>query len=114
MGLLKAFFNWAKKAGHFHGDNPIGDFKPYVVNSKRREFTLAEMARIFNTTDKPEQKAQRGLSKYAAHLIRILSFTGMRLGEAINLKWASVGSADLMGQRGGSESWSVSSESMRG
>ena len=95
MGLLKAFFNWAKRAKHFNGENPIKEFKPYIVNSKRREFTPAEMARIFNAADKLEQEAQRGLPKYAARLIRLLSFTGMLLGEAINRKWAYVGPAEI-------------------
>jgi integrase len=45
------------------------------------------MSRVFDAAAQPEKESQCGLPKCASRLIRLLAFTGMRLGEAINLRW---------------------------
>lgn len=92
MALLKSFFNFAIREKYFSGKNPVKEFRPYVVDSKRREYTEDELKRILDAAGRIEAETQANARapKYARRIILMLLLTGMRLGELLNLKWESV------------------------
>ena len=92
FGLLKTFFFWAAKKGYYHGENPIREVKPYVVDEKRREYTPDELNRVIEAAGEIERGARRGaiVEKNIKTIILLLLYTGMRLGELLSLQWDNV------------------------
>ena len=92
FNLLRTFFFWAEKQGYHRGDNPIREFKFYVVDEKRRAYSGEEIKRIVEAAEAIEKKARRGafVEKNIKKIILLLLFTGMRLGELLHLKWENV------------------------
>lgn len=92
MALLKALFNFAIREKYFSGRNPVKEFRPYIVDSNRREYTEDELRRILEAAGRIETETQANARapKYARRIILMLLLTGMRLGELLNLKWDNV------------------------
>ena len=92
FNLLRTFFFWAEKQGYYRGDNPIREFKFYVVDEKRRAYSGEEIKKIIEAGEAIEKGARRGafVEKNIKKIILLLLFTGMRLGELLHLKWENV------------------------
>jgi len=92
FSLLKTLFTYAIREGKYKGENPISQVKPYVVDEKRREYSPEEIEKIIEAADRIEKEARRGalLQKHAKRIILLLFYTGMRLGEVLNLKWENI------------------------
>ena len=91
MGILKTMFFYSIRKKYLL-ENPIIEVKPYTVDQKRREYTPGEIRLILAAADRIEQEARENtvLQKYARSIILLLLYTGMRLGELINLKWNNI------------------------
>lgn len=92
FALLKTLFYFAIKKKRYQGENPISEVKPYIVNGKRREYSPEEIARILEAAERIEKEARAGalLQKYAKRIVLLLLYTGMRLGEVLNLRWENI------------------------
>jgi len=92
FGLLKTCFNYAVRKKHLP-ENPVSEVRPYTVDEKRREYSLEELERILDAAERVENECGEGAKaqKYIRRLILLLLYTGMRVGEVINLKWENVG-----------------------
>ncbi|UCC40187.1 MAG: site-specific integrase [Candidatus Aminicenantes bacterium] len=92
FSLLKTLYFYAIKKGYYKGENPVKEVKPYVIEEKRREYSPEELARILEAAEEVEKEARGGamLQKYAKRIILLLLYTGMRLGEVLNLKWDNI------------------------
>jgi len=62
------------------------------VDEKRREYSPEEIKRIIDAAERIEREARPGamLQKYAKRIVLLLFYTGMRLGEVLNLKWENI------------------------
>jgi len=100
MGILKTTFFYAVRKKYLT-DNPIKEVKPYTVDEKRREYSPDEIRRILVAADRIEKGARDNtvLQKYARSIILLLLYTGMRLGELINLKWDNIQSDRIVLRR---------------
>jgi integrase len=107
--LISSLYGWAGKAGEApRGMNPARDVTRFKEKARTRYLSDAEIARLGETlalaeTDglpypgeptskharKPENQRIR-ISPYAIAAIRLLLFTGCRLGEILTLKWGAV------------------------
>ena len=101
MGTLKTMFYFAIRKKYYFGENPITEIKPYVVASKRREYSPAEISRILEAADKVEAEAwpHTIIQKYVKRIILLLLYTGMRPGEVLNLKWENIREDKIVLQR---------------
>jgi len=92
FGLLKTFFNFAIRTKRYSGENPIKEIRPYTVEEKRREYTPEELERILDAAERIESECRKSakLQKYTKRIILLLLYTGMRIGEVLNLKWENV------------------------
>lgn len=90
--LLKSFFAWAIEHRLHPGPNPARAVRPYVVKDQRRAYSAAELERILAAAREIELEArpQDEIMRHAARIVRMLLLTGMRAGEALNLKWSSI------------------------
>jgi len=91
MGVLKTMCFYAIRKKYL-AENPIMEVKPYTVDQRRREYTPDEIRRILAAADRIEQGARNNtvLQKHARSIVLLLLYTGMRLGELINLKWDNI------------------------
>ena len=83
--ILKALFNFAAEKKLWSGENPIREVTPYVIDQKRRAYSPDEISRI-----EREAGAQAGMQQLAKTIVLLLLYTGMRMGEVLNLKWTNV------------------------
>jgi len=92
FALLKAMFNYATREEKSSGKNPINEIRPYTVDEKRREYSPEELKQIFDAVEKIEREARANalIDKNAKNIVLILLYTGMRVGELLNLKWENV------------------------
>jgi integrase len=92
FGVLKNLFNWAIRAKKFAGLNPVKEIKPYVVDSKRRAYSPEELGRILAAAERVEREAwpHSLIQRHAQAIVLILLFTGMRIGELLNLTWHNI------------------------
>jgi len=92
IAILKTLFNYARKKGKFHGDNPALEITPYTIDEKRREYTVEELKRILEAAERIEKEASPNalIQKHIKRIILLLLLTGMRMGEALNLRWENV------------------------
>jgi integrase len=63
-----------------------------VVEEKRREYTPEEIERILDAAERIESECRKSakLQKYTKRIILLLLYTGMRIGEVLNMKWENV------------------------
>jgi len=90
--LLKTLFNYAIKQEKYPGKNPINQVQPYTVDKKRRAYTPDEVVRIIAAAEKVEKSARSfaHFQKYAKRIVLMCLYTGMRLGEVLNLRWENI------------------------
>jgi len=90
--LLRAFFSFAIRRGYYEGENPAKEVQFYMTGERRRAYTEAEIAAILKAAKHVEEKASRSahIQKCAYRLVLLLLYTGMRLGEVLNLRWDNV------------------------
>lgn len=99
--VLKALFNFAIEKKLWTGENPIREVTPYVVDQKRRAYSSDEIRRIVAAAGRVEREAGAGaeMQKVARAIVELLLYTGMRLGELLNLQWANVQGDKIVLQR---------------
>ena len=86
VATLSKFFNWCEKFGYREeGKNPCRFVDKYKEKKRQRFLTTHEQTRLSQALDKAME--DQIVSDYAIYAIRLLSLTGARLGEIINLKW---------------------------
>lgn len=92
FGLLKTFFNYAIRENSYSRKNPINEITPYTIDTKRREYTPEEIERILKAAERVEREARKNskYQKYIKRIILLLFYTGMRIGEVLNLKWENI------------------------
>ncbi len=92
VALVKSFFNWSIDQGYFTGRNPMRSVKPYPVDQKRRAYSADEMRKIVDSAGKiaAAPGSRDELFPHARRLVLLLYYTGMRLGEALNLRWGNI------------------------
>jgi integrase len=90
--VLKALFNFAIEKKLWAGENPIREVKPYVVDQKRRAYSAVEIKRIIAAADRLEREAgaHAEMQKVAKSVVLLLLYTGMRMGELLNLRWSNI------------------------
>jgi integrase len=83
---LRAAYNLARRNG-LVDKNPVADVKLLRENNKRvREMTASEETAILTALEPSERRFHTDLRP----MVRFLTATGLRLGEACNLRWADV------------------------
>ncbi len=84
FAIIRRLFNWAKKRDLYSGENPTKKIELPKFDNRITEFlTKREMNNLLAVTEKwPNKRA--GL------IVRFALFTGMRLGEILNLEWKQV------------------------
>jgi len=99
--VLKALFNFAIGKKLWTGDNPIREVTPYVVDQKRRAYSADEISRIVKAAGRIEREAgaQAGMQRLAKTIVLLLLYTGMRMGEVLNLRWSNVRGDKIVLQR---------------
>lgn len=106
MATLSKFFNWCEKFGHREeGKNPCRLVDKYKEKKRQRFLSAEEQERLSDTLD--QVMRERIVSDYAIYAIRLLSLTGARLGEILNLKWEYInwerGTLDLPDSKTGAK-----------
>lgn len=84
--ILNALFEWCLERGYMES-NPIGDRKEFRVKQPKSPspevYTPEEVQKLFEYFD-------NWGNDHVATFFRLLAYTGMRLGEAMSLKWKDV------------------------
>jgi integrase len=89
LALLSKFFNWAEKHGlRPDGSNPCRHIEKYRESRRERFLSEAEMARLGDALRAAER--DKSATPWAIAAIRLLTFTGARLGEILTLAWEHV------------------------
>ena len=82
LGLLSVLFNWAERIGERpDGSNPCRHAERFPQRRRERFLSADELARLGDTL-----AAYEG-SPYHVATIKLLIFTGARLGEVLGLRW---------------------------
>jgi integrase len=98
INSFKAFLAWAKRKGLYSGDAILFSFKKTSV-SRRSSFTSSEYTRITGVMRRKswlevgKHQNDRRLSRYRKMLrayVLFLANTGLRVGEARNLRWKDI------------------------
>ncbi|MBL8702607.1 MAG: site-specific integrase [Alphaproteobacteria bacterium] len=82
LAMLSSMFGWAIKNGLREAPNPCRDIKHYRGRRIERFLSATEMSRLGEVL-----KANESQDPYAVAAIRLLIFTGARLGEILSLRW---------------------------
>lgn len=86
IAVLSKFFNWCEKYGYREeGKNPCRFVDKYKEKQRQRFLSTEEQERLSETLDRAIK--EKVVSDYAIYAVKLLSLTGARLGEVINLKW---------------------------
>ncbi|MSO76552.1 MAG: DUF4102 domain-containing protein, partial [Alphaproteobacteria bacterium] len=89
LAVLSKLFNWAERHGERpDGSNPARHVERFKEQGRERFLSPAELARLGATLAKVEAQGAASPSVVAA--IRLLIFTGARLGEVLGLRWEHV------------------------
>ena len=89
LALLSKMFNLAERWGwRPEGSNPCRHVDKYRENRRERFLSEAELARLGDVLTDAERNGSE--SPYVVAAIRLLVFTGARLGEILGLKWEHV------------------------
>lgn len=103
--LLGGIFTFAVEH-KYRSDNPVHGVEKYPDGRNERYLTTTELTRLgaaiaegetvgiphkpSRSKHAPKRKTRTVVDKYAAAAIRLLIFTGCRLGEILNLRWSEV------------------------
>lgn len=86
VALLSKFFNWCEKHGiRPDGANPCRHIDKYQEKKHDRFLSSQELARLSEALTHSEN--QNTATPWMIAAIRLLLFTGARLGEVLNLRW---------------------------
>ena len=86
LALLSKFFNWTEKHGlRPDGSNPCRHVEKYRENRRERFLSASELASLGDALRTVE--LEKSATIWAIAAIRLLTFTGARLGEIITLRW---------------------------
>jgi integrase len=89
LALLSKFFNWSEKHGFRpDGSNPCRHVEKYPEKRRERFLSEAELARLGDALRAADR--DKTATPWAIAAIRLLTFTGARLGEILTLKWEYV------------------------
>jgi len=90
--FVREFFGWAIDRGYLSGPNPMRSVRPYPVSPSRRAYTRDEMRRIAEAAGRiaDDARPQDEIMRQARRLVLLLYYTGMRLGEVLNLRWGDI------------------------
>jgi len=89
LGLLRAMLNCAERWEMIpRGANLAAHIKPFPEKKRKRYLTQEELDGLMAVLEHGE--ADGSIDPYIAAAIRLLIFTGCRLGEILTLEWASV------------------------
>jgi len=101
FGILRAMFYYAIRQKLFKGENPILEYKHYPTIEKRREYSDEELGQILQASQTIEKTSLKTspILKHANAIISLLMLTGMRLGEALNLRWENIKGDKIILQR---------------
>lgn len=89
LALLSKFFNWTEKHGlRPDGSNPCRHIEKYRERRRERFLSETELARLGDVLRSAER--EESATPWAIAAIRLLTFTGARLGEILTLKWEHV------------------------
>lgn len=107
LAVLSKFFNWCEKFGYREeGKNPCRFIEKYKEKKRQRFLSRSEQTRLSMALDKASHEGV--VSEYAIYAIRLLSLTGARLGEILQLKWEYInwelGTLDLPDSKTGQKS----------
>lgn len=96
LAVLSKMMAWAEKLGYRSAEtNPCRHIEKYKEHKRERflsEKELSNLAKVLNDENnmKGGGGGDRPLSPHVIAAIRLLIFTGARLGEILNLEWAHV------------------------
>lgn len=107
LSVLSKFFNWCEKFGYREeGKNPCRFIDKYKEKKRQRFLSSSEQNRLNLALDQANNGGT--ISEYAVYAIRLLSLTGARLSEILQLKWEYInwemGTLDLPDSKTGQKS----------
>jgi len=82
LAILSSMFGWAIKQGLREAPNPCRDVKRYRGRKIERHLSAEELGRLGEAL-----KAVEAREPYVVAALRLLIFTGARLGEILGLRW---------------------------
>lgn len=89
LAVLSKLFSWAEHHGYrADGSNPCRRIEKYRERKVERFLSEDELARLGKTLSNAEQAASE--NPYVVAAIRLLIFTGARIGEILGLRWEHV------------------------
>ncbi len=89
VAIISKMMNWAEEHGYRpENSNPCRAIKMFPENKRHRYLTREEFARLGQVLAQLERDGTENVFVLAA--IRLLLFTGARLGEILTLQWAYV------------------------
>lgn len=89
LALLRAMFNCAERWEMMpRGANPASVIRHYSERRRDRFLSEEEMERLFSILETLE--ADGSVTPHEAAAVRLLIYTGCRLGEILTLEWSSV------------------------
>jgi len=82
--LLRRLYNWSKSMDLYANSNPTDNIKVGNLNNKKTEcLSLDEIKRL-------QETLSLWHNQRAARVVKFALYTGLRLGEILNLKWQDV------------------------
>ena len=88
LAVLSSMFRWAERIGQRERQsNPCSDVRKYRESARERFLSPSELGRLGEALDAHERMHP---TSYAVAAIRLLIFTGARLGEVLALRWEDV------------------------
>lgn len=89
LAMLSKFFNWSEKFGYRQDHtNPCRHVEKYKEKPRQRFLSSTEQQRLWKTLDEAER--DNAATIYSIAALRVISLTGARLREILNLKWEYV------------------------
>lgn len=89
LAILSKFFNWCEKFGYRSDHtNPCRHVEKYKERPRQRFLSPQEQGRLWDALNSAEKNGTATI--YSKNAIRVISLTGARLREILNLKWTYV------------------------
>jgi len=86
LAMLSKFFNWSEKFGYREDhSNPCRHVEKFKEKPRQRFLSPIEQQNLWLALDEAEK--QRTATIYSIAALRVISLTGARLREVLNLKW---------------------------
>lgn len=89
LAMLSKFFNWSEKYGYRDDhSNPCRHVEKYKEKARQRYLSKIEQRNLWAALDEADKNGEATV--YAIAALRVISLTGARLREILNLKWEYV------------------------